>query len=404
MRHSRTILGVTILLWLAGALGWLPLAGLCTDARGASAFSTTFWVNTEYLLWLPKDSPMPVQLLTTGPEADPLPELPGLLNTETLFGGQPLDYPMTSGMRIEGGWWFSSAMPMAIEAGFFKLGERSTSYHGDGGENGQVFLGEPFFDANTGTPGFFPVSGSLGMTGVIDAQNSIGIWGWEANLAVAAYGFIGTAAHGLIGFRSVGVDEDLSIDSTIWNLEQGGGATFLGTSVDPSDRIQITDRFHAHNRFYGPQLGARLLWEVGPFMVTLLGKVAVGVSQELVIVEGASTLARSDSTLASAAGGVYAQASNMGRYFENEFAMVPEGRIDIGYNLSQNIQIHIGYTFLYWSNVVRPGDVVDPTINPAIVPTSAGYNQAAAAGSPSINFNGSDFWAQGGEVGLTVRF
>jgi hypothetical protein len=94
----------------------------------------------------------------------------------------------------------------------------------------------------------------------------------------------------------------------------------------------------------------------------------------------------------------------MGRYFENEFAMVPEGRIDIGYNLSQNIQLHIGYTFLYWSNVVRPGDLVDPTINPAIVPTYAGYNQADGAGTPSLSFKGSEFWVQGGEVGVTVRF
>ncbi len=75
--------------------------------------------------------------------------------------------------------------------------------------------------------------------------------------------------------------------------------------------------------------------------------------------------------------------------------MVPEIGFNVGRQVTNNIRLYVGYTFLYWSSVVRPGDQIDFVVNPTQLPTSAGPGMLVGPARPAPLFRESDFWAQG---------
>src|SRR5207244_9488477 len=106
-------------------------------------------------------------------------------------------------------------------------------------------------------------------------------------------------------------------------------------------------------------------------------------------------------TVASAIGGTLALASNFGPSTRNEFAVVPEVGVNVGARLNGNVRLFAGYSFLYWSNVVRPGDQVDRVVNANLIPVrSDGTRMGPSA--PVNTLRGSDFWAHGINLGMQV--
>ncbi|HEV3261967.1 MAG TPA: BBP7 family outer membrane beta-barrel protein, partial [Gemmataceae bacterium] len=83
------------------------------------------------------------------------------------------------------------------------------------------------------------------------------------------------------------------------------------------------------------------------------------------------------------------QPTNIGTYSRDRFAVVPEATVRVGYELTEYLRASLGYTFLYCSEVVRPGDQIDRLLGP---------------GHPAFFFSGTDFWAQGIDAQLEFRF
>ena len=92
--------------------------------------------------------------------------------------------------------------------------------------------------------------------------------------------------------------------------------------------------------------------------------------------------------------------SNMGSFSQTRFAVVPEVALKLGYQVTSQLRIHAGYDFLYWSNVVRPGNVIDTGINPTQIPPGP----IAGVSRPLPRLDGSDFWAQGVNLGAVFTF
>ena len=88
------------------------------------------------------------------------------------------------------------------------------------------------------------------------------------------------------------------------------------------------------------------------------------------------------------------------------FGVVPEIGLTAGWRLTPSLSLVAGYTFLYMNTIARPGNQIDRTINPTGIPSFSGEPPASLAGParPAFTFNGSDFWAQGLNVGLTFSF
>jgi hypothetical protein len=69
------------------------------------------------------------------------------------------------------------------------------------------------------------------------------------------------------------------------------------------------------------------------------------------------------------------------------------------------VSVLAGYTFLYASNVIRASQQINRNINSAQAPAITGnLPPLTGLAQPAFRFNASDFWAQGLDVGLALRF
>jgi Putative beta barrel porin-7 (BBP7) len=86
--------------------------------------------------------------------------------------------------------------------------------------------------------------------------------------------------------------------------------------------------------------------------------------------------------------------------------VVPEVALNLGYRLRSQATIYVGYSFLYASNVARPGEQINRNINPTQTVAYGNDPPATLVGAaqPAFNFNTTNFWAQTLAVGLAYRF
>ena len=362
------------------------------------------WFGADYLLWWVKNGPLP-PLVVTGSLADPFPGALDQPGTRVLFGGSNADYGTFSGLRLGGGVWLDDNRTFAVEGGGFLLDRRSVGFRAATDPGGNPVLGLSFVNALTGNEnvylsGFpeFPI-----ITGSVAAASRSRLFGWEANAAAAALRGGNLGLDVLAGFRSVGLNEDLQVISTFATnqvFDLGPGVPPLLTPFSGS----TFDQFRVNNRFYGPQLGGRLNWAGESLAVSLVGKVALGTMQEVATVGGGSVV-NNAGVITSSVGGIYAQTTNIGRHFHQEFAVVPEVGLNAGWRVTQWLLARVGYNFLYLSTVARPGDLVDRSINPNLVPSDPNsFGTPGGRARPAFSFRQTDFWAQGVNFGLELRF
>lgn len=397
-------------LFLAAIALVLTSSGLAR-AQGPDDDCPRFWGSADYLLGWVKKGPTP-PLVTTGPDSLLFSGSLDIPGTQVLFGGDGLDYGLRSGWKATAGVWLDDQRMIGVEASAFRLEQGSDSFFLSGDANGQPFFGRPFVNALTGNQNVYFVSQNMTdpalsafMTGSLDIASSSQLWGWEANAILGAARRDCFRADFLAGFRWLDLQEDLRMVENLRNLQAGGGVNFLGTNVDPSQSATTIDEFDARNRFYGGQVGGRVEWQRGRFTLGLLGKVALGVTHQEIDINGASLLLNNAGVvIATAPGGVQAVTSNIGRTSKDQFSVVPEIGVNVAFNITSALRAHAGYTFLYWSNVARPGDQIDFAINPGLVPTDATFGQTALPLRPAATGNNSDFWMQTLNLGLELRF
>jgi hypothetical protein len=83
---------------------------------------------------------------------------------------------------------------------------------------------------------------------------------------------------------------------------------------------------------------------------------------------------------------------------------VPEGGVTLGYQVTSHLRVTLGYTFLYTSNVVRPGNLIDRGVNPSQVNALLGQGAFAGPVRPAFPGGDSDFWVQGLNFGMEFRY
>ncbi|HXG11165.1 MAG TPA: BBP7 family outer membrane beta-barrel protein [Gemmataceae bacterium] len=356
------------------------------------------WLRAEYLLWWIRDSRLP-PLLTAGTPAGLA--ILGQPGTTILFGGDRLDNDERSGARFSAGTWLNCCQTCGLEVGGFFLGKRSIPFAFECPPD--AIVGRPFFDVPAGAqaveflcvpPPGLAALGILPVTGNFRASSSSRLWGLEANAIKnvccgPCYRF-----DLLGGFRYLQLDEDLAIIENVQVLPNDIVPDLAGT------RFALTDIFDTRNQFYGGQLGGRLETWRGRWFLNVLGKVALGVTHQVVGITGSTTITTPGVGEETFPGGLLALRSNICQYTRDRFAVVPEVGVNVGYQLTSNLRGYVGYTFLYWSDVVRPGDQINLRIDPRQLPPAPPIPGAA----PVFRFNDTDFHAHGINFGLEFRF
>ena len=232
------------------------------------------------------------------------------------------------------------------------------------------------------------VAGPNALAGTISITNRSSFWGYETNLRSNVCCCPHCYTDFILGFRALGLDENLNINEQLTVLRSPGGSFVLN------------DQFNARNRFYGGQIGTVTQYQYGNWSFDFLTKIGLGATHQTVNINGSTTINDPVNGQSQNVGGLLAQRSNIGRFSRDMFGVVPEVGLNIGYQLTDHCRCYLGYNIIYWSNVVRPGNQIDPVVNTAQLPPA----QPGGPARPAFSFRGSDFWAQGINVGLEFRY
>jgi hypothetical protein len=376
------------------------------------------WLAADYLLWWIRSAPNPVPLVTTGPynpnsfTGSPIPAALGSPGTQVLFGDRDVGFHGLSGARLYGGLPLSSDGLWSLEGGAFLLEQAINRFGIQSDAAGNPFLAFPFRNALSGSEGVNPISFPSdsahvlgGQAGGINASTSSRLWGSEANLALNLYSDSRLRVTGLIGFRYLDLDETMALGAQYTPLFVSIPFNAPLPTANPGDQVILSDNFHTRDQFYGGQVGARANYSFGPLVLEITAKVAFGSTQEFVDINGSTTvLPAGGGAPTTVPGGIYTTLSNIGTYHHSVFAVVPDIGLNVSRQLTEHLRAKVGYSFMYWSSVVRPGTTVDRTLDQAGIPTSPAYIPGSIGSRPLPQFEQSGFWAQGLNLGLEFTF
>ena len=182
-------------------------------------------------------------------------------------------------------------------------------------------------------------------------------------------------------------DEDLQIGES---LEAAGP-----TAID------AWDLFDTENTFHGAELGFSTEFRYCRWSLEFLMKLGFGNTHSEVLIDGSTTTTVGGGAPVTDSGGLLALSTNVGRYSQDHFTVVPELGVTIAYDITSRLRATFGYTFIYWSRVARPGDQIDRYLNPSYIPNNG---PPIGPARPAFTFATSNFWAQGMNFGMEYRF
>jgi hypothetical protein len=248
-----------------------------------------------------------------------------------------------SGVRMTVGAWIDPASRFGVELSGFTLERRTTS---------------------AGIAGILDVPPLVLVNGAASVSVNSQLYGGEISGLFNLCRSDRFHADLLGGFRYLGLQEGL-------NAYAAGDIIFMGVA----DTGSAAARVLAQNNFYGGQIGARAGTHFGRWSADVSGKLGIGAMCEGVNVSAVAT------------GPVLGTTGFNRRSSRNEFALVPELEVRVGYNITQHFHAFVAYDLLFLNHVARPGD----------------QNIASYLGTtPTVN--SSDFWAQGVSLGLEFTY
>jgi hypothetical protein len=385
-------------------LGLPASTGLITEPRFSwndSNNTYRFWAELDYLLWWMRGDSLP-PLVTTSPPGTPRSQagVLGAPGTTVLFGGERDNGELRSGGAVTFGYWFNDCQTCGIQFSFFMLASESEQFSGIC--NGPMILARPFINANTGQPQSqlicFPglVSGQVNASDTSTGLLGAGAW-FRSNLCQNPCGCNPYRLDALIGYRYLRLTDDLSITEDLMSTNPNNP-----NFVPVGTTLNVNDRFRTQNNFSGLDLGLagetyRGRWVLGGFV-----SVALGVNFEEVDINGSTRIAVPGAAPTTSPGGLLALQSNLGQHDRDRFAVVPQIGVNLGYQLTPRVRLQAGYSFLYWSEVVRPGYQIDQRVNTNLLPPVV--TPVTGPLQPAANIQGTPFWAQGFNFGVQVRF
>ena len=415
-------------------------SGVCGGcSQGGCGFGSRpiFYARGEYLLW-DFDGMNTPPLVVSSQNAN--------FNPATIiYGNDKILDSSRDGWRVRVGYWLDDYGGWAIEGDYFGFATEDEIFIAGDANNSITpppFIGRPYFnifpgndlDGNPATPNIPSDSveevDTNNLTGTVrvDTESDFQAAGihLRRNLCCIAGGgtdcgsgvdcgsavggcdgcagslsgpgcaafFKGGTRHVdmIYGVRWAQLDERLGITEDLEVIGPPGsggiGTTFL-----------VHDNFATANEFVGGEIGFLLDWQRRRWSLELLSKLALGNNRQRVFISGDTFGDPNNGTSTDfKQGGLLAQPSNIGAYERNELSVIPEIGVTAGYLLTQRLKVTAGYTFLYWSSVVRPGDQIDLDVNEEFLDFDP--SPLTGPARPEFVLQDTDIWAHGLNVGL----
>ena len=402
---------------------------VCGDCGCAPACfvgpSGRFWLRADYLLWWTKGNRLP-PLVTTSTNI----EDGGRLDqptTSVLVGNSWVHGGSRSNVRLSFGFWFDCGQTAGMEFDLFSLGESTQNYHLSCIDESLLF--RPYYDVIADRQAAQMVCYPEMVTGSVDVRSRdyfhSGGFRMRFNMCChdccccecsecscyeddccgetcggfqSDFNFLKFSRYRIDligGYRNFRLDDSLLIREDLISTDPGGDVP-VGTTFG------IEDSFRTRNEFHGGELGLIAQIDRGPWSLELLAKIAFGNNERIVTINGSTvvTTPNPEDPVASHTGGLLALPTNIGRYYDDAFVVIPQIGLELGYQVNCNLRAYVGYNFLYWAEVTRAADQIDMSVNTTQLPP--GELQGPAR--PAFTLHDTDFWAQGFNFGLEFRY
>jgi len=414
--------------------------------------ASTVWFTGEYMIMFGTSESVGFPLLTTSS-----PNQNGVIGqptTTALIGGEDINFGGISGMRLGGGFFgdadrrfgfdFSSvyAQPTAYKK-TFDANSAATGGNGVAVGAGIPVLARPFIDTTTGSltslvvvspniPGAIPGTESLsvGRAG-ISVRSSL----WSADPSAIFNVFrsnpdrrLMLSLDTLVGYKYLQFNEEFVISSKTFlrgvtavetfgppgpfGVPTSNGITLVPTPVGVGGvvtrsptTLDIADRFVTTNRFNGGNFGIRAEARYGMFTFATRAMVGIGQMHQTLRIRGVTSFQNTDTGRSGFAyAGLYANASNVGTYTNDEFAVIPDINATVGINLTKCLSMYVGYNVIYLNRAIRPGTQLNPLIDASTVPFSTTYGAAGTIPSAMKPLIQQEYWLQGASFGFAFKY
>jgi hypothetical protein len=368
----------------------LPEGSLAQTFPLVNPLRPRLYTSAEYLLWWIQGQAVPVLATTSAPSDF---GVLGAPTTRVLFGGNQINGNSPfSGGRFTVGYWLGCDQNKALEFTGFFLGTRAAGFSTNSSMN--PVIGRPFVEANNGTENAQLTSLPGVSAGTLSIRAPTTLWGLAPNLRCLVCCGCNYRVALLGGFQYLGLYESLTITENVIGLP---------TAPEPFTNQQITvqDSFSTRNNFYGGNLGADVRWYWGRWSVDARAQVALGDTVQTLGITGGQQFLPGILTPGGVAqhftGGLLALPSNIGVFHHNAFSVVPQIGVNLGYQILPNLRGFVGYNFLYWSNVIRPGTSINPVLDVTQIPNFPLHPEPPPATGlhPAPTFHEVGLWAQG---------
>jgi hypothetical protein len=362
-----------------------PAPGGGRDWYGQGSAGTQgqfFWVSGEYLLWWTKDSHTPPLVSTGTPPGTGRLGEPG---TAVLFGGNDIERDPRSGGRFALGYWLDDMQNWSLQTNFLILGDRATSFVASSDQF--PVLSRPFFDVTRQAESAEVVAFPGAAAGSVAVNRDSMLWSWGLELTDNVVWCPWCRVDVLAGLRFLDLRENLTITEAS-SVNAGAGAVLPELAGRAGGGFTSIDAFKGINRFLGGTIGATAEVDRGNWSVTFLGKVSLGGNkEEALVAAGADVVTHRPVTALHRnifSGGLLGAAGASGDFLRTTFAAVPELGVTLGYQVTDHVRLYGGYSFLYFSDVIRPESLINPNLR----------NREQAT----------DFWAQGLNFGMSFNY
>jgi hypothetical protein len=391
-------------------------------------------VRGEYLLWWADGMAIP-PLVVRGEVNDngTVPTNDDFFdNAFVVYGNQDILDEARSGGRLTLTYWLDDYGRHAVEGDYFGFGQIESQFV-DGGDGTFPIVGRPFFDILNAVLAVQDVSfpGIRG-TVTVDADSTFQSAGIRLRRSLccvagcdAECGDAVTCGSGVCGPTGCGTGVDggapclnffkkgtRHVDMTYgarWaqldegiNIREDLEVIAPSPSLDIGTTFLVNDNFSTSNEFLGGELGFLYDWQYRKWSVEFLSRLAIGRTRQRVAINGFTVNTPPGGPAETGVGGLLAQSSNIGDHERNELSVMPQLGMTAGYSVTDRLKVVGGYSFVYWSRVVRPGDQIDLDINTELLPFGPGGDGLPAR--PQFVFRDTDFWAHGINAGIEYQW
>ena len=369
----------------AGAVG--PSALLAGPSR---------WdFNADFLLWFIRSPYVPALITTSSPQFN---GILGQGDTRTILGNEPLTTTVHTGGRFGTTYWLTEDHRWGVEGSLFFLGRNGKNFETNTNQN--ALLARPFFNLNQGVP-FSELVAAPGLaTGSVAVVNETQMWGADVNLRRAFLCGPCSKLDLFGGFRFLSLTDGLSITESFARTPDSP------TSIGAPNALfgTVTDQFRTTNHFYGAQLGAVGEIRRGRWYLEGRASVALGTVFQFAEINGAQIIQTTAGQTVNSGGLLAVPGANIGTFSQHVFGVVPEAGFKVGYNLTQNLRLAVGYNLLYLNSAIRPGDQIDSNLDVTKIPNFplAGNVPALNTLHPTLPMRTTGVFAQG--INFTLQY